>query len=96
MDANKLKFDTKDFIKGITLTIAVVSLYFGITTKVENTLLEFGFEKRVNLDYRNKSDSKFDKLEAKSQEHDIKLARIFTMLSKEYIKQKEIKIESEE
>ena len=48
MDANKLKFDAKDYIKGITLTVAVVSLYFGITTKVENTLLEFGFEKRIN------------------------------------------------
>ena len=95
MDANKLKFDAKDYIKGITLTVAVVSLYFGITTKVENTLLEFGFEKRINSDYRSKSDLKFDKLEAKTQEHDIKLARIFTMLYKEFDKPKRVQIQTE-
>lgn len=95
MDANKLKFEPKDFVKGITLTIAFVSLYFGITMKVENTLLEFGFEKKINSDYRSKSDIKFDKLEAKSQEHDIKLARIFTILYKEFDKPKKIQIQTE-
>ena len=96
MDVSKLKIEAKDILKVITLTASVVGLYFGITARMESMLMEFGFEKKINSDYRDRADLKFEKLQEKSLEHDIKLARIFTMISKEFDKPKETKIETEE
>ena len=99
MNFERLKFEPKDVIKAITLTASVVGLYFGITARMESMFLEFGFEKKINSDYRDKADLKFEKLEEKTQEHDIKLARIFTMLYKDADKpkkQKTIETETEE
>lgn len=92
MDLSKLKIEAKDILKVITLTASVVGLYFGITARMESMFLEFGFEKKINSDYRDRADLKFEKLEEKSQEHDIKLARIFTMLYRDADKPKEQKI----
>jgi len=91
MSIENLKIEFKDVIKLVTLALMLQGYYFAITGKMETMLMDAGYQKRI-VEEHSKS---FDKVNDKLSLHDIKLAKIFTMLYRDADKPKETKIEIE-
>lgn len=91
MNFERLKLEAKDVVKVVTLALMLQGYYFAITGKIETMLIDAGYVKRIVEDH-SKS---FDKVNDKLSLHDIKLAKIFTMLYRDADKPKETKIEIE-
>lgn len=91
MSLENFKIELKDVIKLVTLALMLQGYYFAITGKMETMLMDAGYVKRIVEDHTKS----FDKVNEKLGLHDIKFARIFTMLNRDADKPKETKIETE-
>ena len=96
MSIENFKISIGDVIKLFGFLSAMAFQWYSIKMEIREQFLQAGFEAEKTKQHFILTDADIAQLKQATQMHDVKFARIFTILSKEFDKPKKITIQPEE